>query len=176
VLATFRKDGSVNVVVESPRGSSIKFKYDAKEDVVMVSRPLPAGLIYPYDWGFVSSTVAADGDPLDAVIVWDGTSYPGVVVPSRVIGVLNVEQTNPRSKRRERNDRIAVLPTKSPRQDEIASVFDLTTRIREEIEQFFLHAVAFEGKELTLLGWQGPREAQATVQKSAQAFQEGLKA
>jgi len=67
-------------MVESPRGSSVKFKYDPDDDVMVLSRPLPAGLAYPYDWGFVPSTRAADGDPLDAVIVWDGTSYPGVVV------------------------------------------------------------------------------------------------
>jgi inorganic pyrophosphatase len=170
VLPTFRKDGSVNVMVESPRGSSVKFKYDPDDNVIMLSRPLPAGLAFPYDWGFVPSTLAADGDPLDAIIVWDGTSYPGVIVPCRVIGVLNVEQTNPQAKRRERNDRLAVLPTRAPRQEEIASIFDLTERVRAEIEQFFLHAVAFEGKELALLGWQGPQEAQEAVQASAQAF------
>lgn len=158
-------------MVESPRGSSVKFKYDPDDDVMMLSRPLPLGLTYPYDWGFLPSTRAPDGDPLDAVILWDGTGYPGVIVPCRAIGVLNVEQTNPRSKRRERNDRIAVLPIKAPRQEEIASVFDLTERVRAELEQFFLHAVVFEGKELTLLGWQGPQEALAAVQASAQAFQ-----
>jgi inorganic pyrophosphatase len=176
VLPTFRKDGSLNVMVESPRGSSAKFKYDSDDDVIMLSRPLPAGLIYPYDWGFVPSTIAADGDPLDAVIVWDGTSYPGVIVPCRVIGVLNVEQTNLHSKRRERNDRLAVLPIKAPRHEGIVSIFDLTGRIRDEIERFFLHAVTFEGKELALLGWQGPLEAQAAVQTSAQAFHKGLNA
>jgi len=170
VLSTFRKDGSLNVMVESPRGSSMKFKYDPDDDVIMLARPLPLGLTYPYDWGFVPSTRAADGDPLDALILWDGTSYPGVIVPCRAIGVLNVEQTNPRSKRRERNDRIAVLPTKAPRQEEIASIFDLTERVRAELEQFFLHAVAFEGKELSLLGWQGPEEALAAVQASEKAF------
>ena len=176
MLPTFRKDGSLNVIVESPRGSSVKFKYDPDDHVMMLSRPLPAGLTYPYDWGFVPSTTAADGDPLDAIIVWDGTSYPGVIVPCRVIGVLNVEQTNLQSRRRERNDRIAVLPTKAPRHEGIASIFDLTGRIRDELEQFFLHAVALEGKELALLGWQGPLEAQAAVQKSAQAFHERVNA
>jgi inorganic pyrophosphatase len=164
----------MNVMVESPRGSSVKLKYDPDDDVIMLSRPLPAGVTYPYDWGFVPSTTAADGDPLDAIIVWDETSYPGVIVPCRAIGVLNVEQTNLESKRRERNDRIAVLPTRAPRHEAITSIFDLTGRIRDELEQFFLHAVAFEGKALTLLGWQGPREAQAAVQASAQAFHEGL--
>ena len=55
----------------------VKFKYDPDEGVMMLARPLPLGLTYPYDWGFVPSTRAADGDPLDAVILWNGTSYPG---------------------------------------------------------------------------------------------------
>ena len=77
MLSTFRKDGSLNVMVESPRGSSVKFKYDPDDEVMMLARPLPLGLIYPYDWGFVASTRAADGDPLDAVILWDGSAIQG---------------------------------------------------------------------------------------------------
>jgi inorganic pyrophosphatase len=68
-LPALRKDGSLNGVVESPRGSSVKFKYDLEDDVMTVSRPLPAGLTYPQDWGFVPSTRADDGDPLDAWIL-----------------------------------------------------------------------------------------------------------
>jgi inorganic pyrophosphatase len=67
-------------------------------------------------------------------------------------------------------DRLAVLPTKAPRHDQIASVFDLAERVRAEIERFFLNAVAFEGKELTLLGWEGPEEADAILQQAATSF------
>jgi len=165
VLRAFRPDGSINVVVESPRGSSVKLKYDPDDDVMTLSRPLPAGLVYPYDWGFVPSTHAPDGDPVDAVILWDSASYPGVVVPCRAIGLLEVEQTNLASKRRERNDRLAMLPIKAPRHAEISSVFDLPARLREELEQFFLHAVAFEGKAVTILGWTGPDAAQRDVRR-----------
>ena len=69
----------VNVLVESPRGSTIKFEYDQTERVMTLSRPLPAGLVYPFDWGFIPGTRAADGDPLDAFILWDGASYPGIL-------------------------------------------------------------------------------------------------
>ena len=175
MLPTVRKDGSLNVVVESPRGSSVKFKYDLDDDVMTLSRPLPVGLTYPHDWGFLSSTLAADGDPLDVIILWDGSSYPGVIVPCRMIGLLNIEQTNRQSQRRERNDRLAALPIKAPRHDPISSVFDLTERARRELEQFFLHAVAFEEKELTVLGWQGPVEAEAMVQQGIRTFRERSK-
>src|SRR5947208_1534091 len=116
-LPTFADEEAFRVVVESPRGSILKLKYDPELGVITLSRPLIAGLAYPYDWGFVPSTRGPDGDPLDAIIMWDGVSYPGIVLVCRAIGVLRLEQTNPTSHKRERNDRIAVLPTKAPRCD-----------------------------------------------------------
>lgn len=78
-------DGTLNVVVETPRGSTAKFKYDERDGVIRLSRPLPVGICYPYDWGYVPSTRAADGDALDAMVVWDGVSYPGVVISARCL-------------------------------------------------------------------------------------------
>jgi inorganic pyrophosphatase len=166
-MNAWRKDGSVNVLVESPRGSTVKFKYDPDEDVMTLSRPLPAGVVFPFDWGSIPGTKAADGDPLDAFILWDGTTPPGIVIPCRPIGVLQVEQTEPASKQRERNDRVAVVPVPAPRQDEIKSTAQLAQRVRQEIEQFFLHSVAFEGKQLRILGWRGPEAALAAIRAAA---------
>jgi inorganic pyrophosphatase len=160
-------DRTVNVVVESPRGCALKFKYDEEREVMTLSRPLPDGLIYPHDWGFIPSTHAADGDPLDAIIMWDGVSYPGVLVPCRPIGVLRVEQTNVTSRARERNDRVVALPIKAARWESVKSVFDIADRVRLELQQFFLASVAFEGKHLEILGWAGPDDAMALVRASA---------
>jgi inorganic pyrophosphatase len=160
-------DDAIHVVVESPRGSTLKFKYDPKHQVMMLGRPLPAGLAYPHDWGFIPSTRAADGDPLDAVVMWDGISYPGIVIACRAIGVLRVEQTNLESRARERNDRVIALPMKAPRWDSVRTVFDVAERVRLELQQFFMAAVAFEGKELAILGWAGPEDAMAVVSDAA---------
>jgi inorganic pyrophosphatase len=138
--------------------------------MMTVSRPLPEGLVYPYDWGFVSSTRAEDDDPLDAWVAWDVATYPGIVIPSRPIGVLRVEQTDPQSGHRQRNDRLAVLPANAPRQEHIETVFDVAERVRAEIERFFLNVVAFQGKELKLLGWAGPEEAAAVVRRAVDRF------
>jgi inorganic pyrophosphatase len=159
-------DNSVAVVIESPRGSASKFKYDPELDVILLSRPLPAGVVYPHDWGFVPSTRASDGDPLDAIVLWEGTSYPGVVIFCRLIGVLKVEQTNLETGGLERNDRLAALPVKAPTLESIRSVFDIAQQTRAELEQFFLNVVAFEGKDLELLGWSGPEEAEALLNRS----------
>jgi inorganic pyrophosphatase len=165
-IDAIRTDGSLNVIVESPRGATVKFKYDLELDRIVLSRPLPSGIVYPHDWGFVPATRAADGDPVDAMIVWDGSSYPGVLVPCRAIGLLNVEQTNLKSGARERNDRLAVLPVTAPRFDAIATVFDLPERTRAELEQFFLAATFFEKKNVKMLGWDGPERALAFVKES----------
>jgi len=165
-LPTYATGKAFRVVVESPRGSTSKFKYDPRHRVMTLSRPLTAGLAYPCDWGFVPSTRAPDGDPLDAFVMWDGASYPGVVLPCRAIGVLRVEQTNRETRARERNDRVAALPIEALRWDAIRAVSDLGERIREELQQFFLTAVAFEGKDLKILGWGGPRAAMTLVHAS----------
>jgi inorganic pyrophosphatase len=165
-VAAFGDDGSLNVIVESPRGASSKFKYDPALDRFVLSRPLPSGVVYPHDWGFVPSTRAADGDPVDAMIVWDGVTYPGILVACRPIGVLNVEQTNVSKGGRERNDRLAVLPVKAPRLDTIATVFDLPERTRAELEQFFKAVTFFEKKDVKMLGWEGPERARAFVEAS----------
>jgi inorganic pyrophosphatase len=165
-LGAFAEDGSLNVIVESPRGATSKFKYDLARDRIVLSRPLPTGIVYPHDWGFVPSTRAPDGDPVDAMIVWDGVSYPGVLVLCRPIGILNVEQTNVKSGARERNDRLAVLPVAARRLDTIATVHDLPERARAELEQFFVAATFFEKKNVRVLGWEGPDRARAFVEAS----------
>jgi inorganic pyrophosphatase len=165
-LPAFRDEQTVNTVVESPRGSALKFKCDAATGLMMLSRPLPSGLVYPHDWGFVPSTRAADGDPLDACVLWDGVSYPGIVIPARPIGVLRVEQTNPSTHERERNDRLVVIPAKAARLDTVKDVSDIPERVRAELERFFTAAVAFEDKELTILGWGGQGEAMALVREA----------
>jgi len=159
MLRPFRDDGSVNIIVESPRGSTVKFKYDTETGAMMLSRQLPLGVVYPYDWGFIPSTRAADGDPLDAMVLWDGVSFPGVVLPSRLIGILRVEQTTIAKPVAENNDRVLAIPMKAARFGHVRTIFDLAERVRLELEQFFVSVVAFEGKQLRLSGFDGPDEA-----------------
>ena len=153
------REGWLNVIVETPRGSTAKFKYDERAGVMRLSRPLPAGLCYPYDWGYIPSTRAADGDALDAMVIWEGSSYPGVVISARCLAVLRVEQEDPATGGRQRNDRVLAVPMKTRHGGE----GELDARLRAQLEQFFTAAVAFEGKDLRLLGWGDANEADALV-------------
>ena len=125
---------------------------------------------YPFDWGFIPSTEAADGDPLDALVYWDQTTYPGVVLPCRALGVLKVEQKKSRGRGRERNDRLLVVPTISPRAENLQGHQDLSRREREELAHFFSAAVVFADKDLRLLGWEGAEAAERMVEQAAGTY------
>ena len=79
-ISTFdpEDDRLVNVVIETPRGSRNKFAYDEKLGVIRLKKVLPAGMDFPYDFGFVPSTKGDDGDPLDALLLMDEPAHPGV--------------------------------------------------------------------------------------------------
>src|SRR5205809_6335606 len=134
-----------------------------------VSRPLPAGLIYPFDWGFVPSTLAADGDPLDAMVLWDVPSFPGVVLRCRTIGVIYVEQnkTNFDASERVQNDRVVVIPVDARRDAELQEAAALPARVRAELEHFAGAAAALEGKDVRITGWGGAAHALDLVRRSA---------
>ena len=95
-LPSLTEDGDVQVVVETPRGSRAKFAYDPKLETFALSKSLLTGLTYPHDWGFVPSTKADDGDPLDIMVIHDAATFPGVVLACRVIGILQIEQKSKR--------------------------------------------------------------------------------
>jgi inorganic pyrophosphatase len=154
-IPTFSERDIFHVVVESPRGSAVKLKYRPDLGAMSISRPLAAGLVYPFDWGFVPSTKGPDGDPVDAAVFWDVATFPGVVIPCRALAVIQVEQNRPDGKGRARNDRILALPIDARRQRELRSETELPTRVREELEHFFIAATVFEGKDPRILGWAG---------------------
>jgi inorganic pyrophosphatase len=163
-LPTWREKGVLNVVVECPRGSAWKLKYAPELEAISVSRALPLGVVFPFDFGFAPSTKAEDGDPLDVAVLVDAGTYPGVVVPVRLIGILRASQRGEGA--RVRNDRLLAVAADDRRHAHRKEASELAPREREEIEVFFAAAVALEGKELELLGWGDSREARAAVAKA----------
>src|SRR2546423_13718110 len=88
-LPTWSDKTHIHAVIETPRGSRCKMDFDPKLRAFTLAKPLLAGLTYPYDWGFIPSTKAEDGDPLDALIIHDAATYPGLVLTCKPIGVSN---------------------------------------------------------------------------------------
>jgi inorganic pyrophosphatase len=160
-----RASGGFHVVVESPRGARVKLKYEPEHGAFFVSRALPLGYTYPYDFGFVPGTHGPDGDPLDAVVYWDVATVAAAVLRCRLIGVLELDQRARRGGR-QRNDRLVAVPVGHERGDDVRSALELAGRVREELAHFFTSSVYFAGKDARALRWRGPREARALVARS----------
>ena len=169
LLPSFAGHDIFHVVIESPRGSTLKLKYCAEWEAMGISRPLPAGLVFPFESGFVPSTRNADGDPLDVFVVWDVCSFPGVVLSCRALGVLKVEQNavNFDASRRIRNDRVIALPIETRREVDWQALEDIPARVRQEWIQFTIASGALDGKDATALGWGGPDEALSLIRSAA---------
>jgi inorganic pyrophosphatase len=167
-LPVFAENGSIHVVIETPRGSRAKLAYDPSLGTFVLRKSLLTGLSYPHDWGFVPSTKADDGDPLDVMVVHDAATFPGLVVICRVIGVLQIEQTT--KKKSERNDRVFAAPLRSHAERALKNVGDLTKPFREELEKFFIATEELEDKKLKIIGWAGPEAALLAVKRAAKRF------
>jgi inorganic pyrophosphatase len=164
-LPTWADKSHVYAVVETPRGSRAKLEFDPKLGVFTLAKPLLVGLTYPYDWGFIPSTKAQDGDPLDVLIIHDAATYPGLVLKCKPIGVLEVVQSS--NGKQERNDRVFVVPDRSPFEGDLRDIRDLPSRAVEELEKFFAATDALESKKLRFEGWHGPGRAIKTIKKAA---------
>ena len=158
-LPAFVRGNVFRVVVESPRGSSVKLKFDSETGTMTISRPLTLGVTYPYDWGFVPGTKVSDGDPLDAMLLWDTPTFPGVVIECRAVGLVKVDQKRKKGRGRERNDRILAIPVAAPRFEHLRTLRDVPARLRSELQQFFFNVTALEDKDIRILGWVGPDAA-----------------
>jgi len=163
------KKGNVHVVVETPRGSAAKLEFDPDLKLFTLSKALILGLTYPYDWGFIPSTKGEDGDPIDALILHDTTTNPGLVLKCKIIGVLEVVQTEG-GKHAIRNDRLIAVPRDSHREQADHDARDLPKQVRMEIQKFFVATDELESKELKFLGWKGPKTGQRLIEKAAKRF------
>ena len=98
---------TIQVVIETPKGSRNKYAFDPEQKVFELKKVLPAGMAFPYDFGFIHSTTAEDGDPVDVLVLMDEPAFPGCLLKCRLIGIIEGEQGE--KKEKERNDRVAAV-------------------------------------------------------------------
>jgi inorganic pyrophosphatase len=154
----------VNVVVETPKGGRIKFKYEEDGGYFEVSRLLPKGMVFPFDFGFVPQTKAQDGDPIDVLVLMDEPAFSGCIVKSRLVGILEAEQTEDDDTHR--NDRIVAVADTSIDFADVKTIDDLPGSTLEQIEHFFVSYNRQFGKEFRFIDRKGPAAAWNALQKS----------
>jgi inorganic pyrophosphatase len=148
-LAPF-EDDCLTVVIETPKGSPNKLAFQPRYGAFVLTGVLPVGAVFPFDFGFVPSTRAEDGDPLDVLVLMDAPVFPGCIVPSRLIGVIEAEQTE--DGKTERNDRLLAVAANSAAHRSIRQLSDLSQDLVAQIEHFFVSYNEARGKRFKVRG------------------------
>jgi inorganic pyrophosphatase len=161
-----REAGWVEVTVEIPRGSRNKYEYDHQRHLIRLDRVLYSSMHYPTDYGFLSGTIALDGDPLDVLVIVEEPTFPGCAVRARPIGTLDMIDENGV------DEKILAVPVDDPRFNDIMSLSDLAEHWSKEISAFFDTYKKLQGKPTEVRGWQGVDEAWRVIEACAERFEQ----
>jgi inorganic pyrophosphatase len=157
----------VIVVIETPKGSRNKYAYDPEERIFQLKRVLPAGMAFPYDFGFVPSTVGGDGDPLDVLVLMDEPAFPGCKLTCRVIGLIEGESVS--DKQTQRNDRVIAVERGNHSYAHVKHIDDLGKHFERELEEFFVNYHRLSEEKFRCLGLKGPGAAHRCIDKARKA-------
>ncbi len=160
-LGAFTDEGLVHVIIETPKGSHNKFDYEPKKRLFSLHKVLPPGSVFPYDFGFIPSTLADDGDPVDVLLLMEEPAFPGCLVESKLVGVIEAEQTE--DGQTERNDRLIAVAPQGHTYAEVRSLTDLPSQLLDGIEHFFVSYNELSGKRFKPLARHGPERARHLV-------------
>jgi inorganic pyrophosphatase len=164
-LQPWTDDGkALCVVIETPKGSRNKYAFDSELGIFKLKKVLPAGMSFPYDFGFVPSTLADDGDPIDVLVLMDEPAFPGCVLSCRLIGVIEGEAIEDDAT--VRNDRLIGIETNTHSFASIRTINDLGDRFLKELETFFADYHKLSDHEYRVIASRGPRVARDHVDRA----------
>ena len=156
---------SLKVIIETPRGSALKYQYDNNSHLFKLKKILPVGMVFPYDFGFLPGTKGEDGDPLDILIVSEFNSFPGCVMECRIIGGFKARQTEKKNGKEIRNDRFFGVPVLSSVFSNVIELKHLPAEKIDQLEEFFIQYNKIEGKDFKV-------QEKMTSKKSVQLIKE----
>jgi inorganic pyrophosphatase len=164
-IPSYAGRGLVHMVVDTPQGSRNKYKFDAALGMFKLSRVLPVGMHFPYDFGSIPGTVGEDGDALDVVAITDTPSFIGCLMAVRLIGVIAAKQTD--KQKTIRNDRLLAVPVTPVNKPAIRYMRDLPEARIRELEQFFVNYNKAHGRRFEPIARLGPLSAERLIRAAA---------
>ena len=153
----------VNAVIEVPMGSRNKYEYDKETDLIRLDRPLFSPMHYPGDYGFIPSTLADDGDPLDILILMREKTFPGCLIFARPVGMLVMKDE------KGHDEKIFAVPISDPSYATVHNLSDIRPHYLREVDHFFRIYKELEGKEVTSMGWKDRWEAEKMIMECIEA-------
>src|SRR5260370_14883016 len=148
------QSGVCQAIVEAPTGSRNKFDYDPDSGLFMLGGLLPEGMMFPFDFGFIPSTLGEDGDPLDIMVLMDAPAHVGCLMQVRIIGVIMAEQVE--DGKTETNDRLLGVTVHSYYHENMESIVDVSRTLLDHVEEFFVSYNKQRGKKFRITGTGGP--------------------
>ena len=158
-------DKLLQVIIETPKGSHYKYSFDEEQKIFVLKAALPAGMVFPYDFGFVPQTLGDDGDPLDVLVLMDEPAFPGCAMMARLIGVIEGEQTSPKMEPT-RNDRLVAVAETTHLYAKFTKLKEMPKQAVREMEEFFVNYHKLQGKKYKLLGCKGEKTALALIERA----------
>jgi inorganic pyrophosphatase len=151
------KKSTCRAIIETPKGCRNKFDYDPESNLFMLGGLLPEGMMFPFDFGFIPSTLGEDGDPLDILVLMDAPAHVGCLIDVRIIGIITAEQTE--NGKTEANDRLLGVAIHSYDHEDLESIEDVSKTLLDQLEGFFVSYNKQRGKKFRVTGTGGPKKA-----------------
>jgi inorganic pyrophosphatase len=158
--------GQLHCLVEIPKGSRNKYEWDEELQAIKLDRFLFSSVVYPTDYGFVPRTLAADGDPLDAMVCVSEATFPGCVIPVKAIALFRMHDD------KGQDDKVLCVPEQDPNWNHMQRLDDIPTFLQTEIEHFFSIYKQPEGKIVTVEGWFPREEALEEIEIARRRYAE----
>ncbi len=159
----------VNVVIEIPLGSNVKYELDKKTGALFVDRILFTSMVYPFNYGFVPGTLEEDGDPVDVLVIGNEPVIPGCVIKAKPIGVLNTRDE------KGFDSKVVAVPVEGidPRFKGIEDISQLPQAVRDKVSHFFEHYKELEpGKWVKVEGWEGAESAKKRIREAIERYKQ----
>ncbi len=166
-LPAFDGKKCVNVIVETPKGSHVKYTFDPETGLFQLKRALPEGMMFPFNFGFIPSTKAPDGDPLDILILNEEPLITGCLLKARVACAIEAEQTE--EGKTTRNDRLIGFAVTKETPTFLENM-DVSRRTLKEIGYFFISYNKLYGKKFKVIGTAQAKRAMQLVKKAEAAY------
>ena len=162
------KKSTCRAIIETPKGCRNKFDYDPESNLFKLGGLLPEGMMFPFDFGFIPSTLGEDGDPLDVLVLMDAPAHVGCLIEVRIIGIITAKQTE--DGKTEANDRLLGVAVHSYDHQDLESIEDVSKTLLDQLEAFFISYNKQRGKKFIITGTGGPKKAIKFLKAGIKAY------
>ena len=168
VPAFDEETNDLNVIIDTPKNSRNKYKFDEKTGLFKLGGVLPVGHFFPFDFGYVPQTLGGDGDPVDVLVLMDESAFVGCLIQTKLIGVITAEQTE--NGKTETNDRLIGVAANARAHADVKALDDLNAVLVDEIEHFFVSYNEAKDKLFKPMGRFGAQKAKRIVEVGMKLF------